>query len=516
MTIKSLVAVKQLTAAISLMGLPLLPATVWANDAQYERVPDSAAAQQATTVQSTTVQSTTAPASAAPASAAQTLTPSSADPAETSAQWAQWLMLSVSALPSQQSLTYRAEAAGYQRLSDSQSRYLPELNMSFEDRDSSTYSFGVSQTLDWSGKRTAQSALAKGREAGEILAIEQAREQALADALTAQVDFTAAEQRLALAQQQQAGWAQLRAIAQQRLRAGDLQPLDAQLAYLTQAQWLPELAAQRANQQSATARLSQALNTQSPSFNLPSLRSWAALGKSASMDESIQTLAQQSPSVLAAHQVWQQAKRVEVLADHERNVDPTLGLSANREGDEDYLSLDISLPLSLNPRRSAALKAAQSRSLELEVRWRDSVRLASSELESKLETARVQQSFWLQWQDLTDGRGAKSAHLLAEKFGSGDMSTRDYVFGMQQRNDALVAGIELARQAQRSWVAWLLSSQQIEGWLQQLAQAPITNNESSALDNGVSGQPPITSAAPILSAEERSAAQRAASVKEYQ
>jgi len=475
MRIKPSVAVKKLAAAISLIGLPLLPVPVWADS----NVP--------------------------------TLTPSASTSAmsrpriamQPTAQWAQWLMHTVSLLPSQQSLTYRAQAAAYQRLSESQSRYSPELNMSYENREISTYSFGVSQTLDWSGKRTAQTAVAVGREAGEALAIEQAREQALADALTAQIDFSAAQQRLVLAQEQQAGWARLRRITEQRQRAGDLQPLDAQLAYLTQAQWLPELAAQRANQQSAMAQLKQALNTESPLFSLPAQRSWAALAKRASRLESIQVLAQQSPRTLAAHQTWQQAKRVEQLADRERNVDPTLGLSANREGDEDYLALDIAMPLSLNQARSAALKSAQSRSLELEVRWRDSVRVASSELAAKLEIAQLQQSQWQQWQALTEGRGAQSAHLLAEQFDSGDMATRDYVFGMQQRNDALVAGVELARQAQSSWVAWLLDTQQVEVWLQQLAQAPA--NTFSALD---AGAPVQQEATPAYKARH--------SIKEYQ
>jgi len=479
MRIKSCAAVKNLTAAISLMGLPLLPAQVWADN---------------------TVPALTTSASATSGMAMQP-----------SAQWAQWLMQTVSFLPSQQALTYRAQGAAFQRLSDSQSRYNPELNMSYENREISTYSFGVSQTLDWSGKRTAQTAVAVGREVGEALAIEQAREQALADALMAQIDFNAAQQRSALAQEQQAGWARLRRIAEQRQRAGDLQPLDAQLAYLTQAQWLPELAAQSANQQSATARLRQALNTESPRFSLPAQGTWAALAKRASRLESILTLAQQSPNALAAHQTWQQAKRAEVLADRERNVDPTLGLSANREGDEDYLALDIAMPLSLNQARSAALKAAQSRSLELEVRWRDSVRVASSELAAKLETARLRQSLWQQWQVLTEGRGAQSAYLLAEQFGSGDMATRDYIFGMQQRNDALVAGIELARQAQRSWVVWLLDTQQVEGWLQQLAQAPANTLSALDIDAAVA---PITSIATTLSAEGYASAQRAP-VKEY-
>jgi len=379
-------------------------------------------------------------------------------------QWAQWVLTQVEKQPGQQALIERRIASDFDRQANSQPLYNPTLDLDYSDKVDEEYGIAVSQTIDWSGKQGASSVLASASFARDNEEIAQAKQAALADALNALIEFDAAQTLMSVAQQQDEILTDLGHVIAKRQQAGDLGQLDVELGYLSLSESLQNIGDVESAYYQAQAALKDALAVEAPAVSLPSNTLW---------QQSIPTGAlaigvEKNADVALARQLMMQSQAQAELARLNKKVDPTLGFGVGKDGDDDVLGFRLSIPLNFRNTYSAEHEAAQRRVLERELLWRDTARRTKNALVQKRDTYMQYTKRWQRWESLTNKRINRSEILLRKQWQAGDISTSDYLFALQQRADAITAGISLQTAMKKSWVSWLLATGQVDRWLSAL------------------------------------------------
>ena len=110
--------------------------------------------------------------------------------------------------------------------------YNPALELEVEDADSETRAIGISQTLDWGGKRRARTAVAESETRSveaDFLAV---RWQVASDLLAALAYYQTESDRSALASVRAGTMQDFAELAEQRFEAGDISQIELDLAVL--------------------------------------------------------------------------------------------------------------------------------------------------------------------------------------------------------------------------------------------------------------------------------------------
>ncbi|MCU7959213.1 MAG: TolC family protein, partial [gamma proteobacterium symbiont of Bathyaustriella thionipta] len=146
-----------------------------------------------------------------------------------------WVKQKLLQNPSMQAAHASLDAARSRLRAADQPLFNPELELDYENADVSTYSGGVSQTIDWSDKRAARSSMADY----ELLSANAsliARRQTLATALLkALMDWHSANERLSISQKQADLIRRSVKLAERRRKAGDINQADLGLTRMVSA-----------------------------------------------------------------------------------------------------------------------------------------------------------------------------------------------------------------------------------------------------------------------------------------
>ena len=144
----------------------------------------------------------------------------------------QFVQSVVESNPRVQAARAALEASGAFRDAASRPLYNPELSVDAENTDVETRTVGISQTLDWGGKRKARAAVAESDRLvveAEYLA---ARWDITVELLDGLAQHQTGEERDALAESRQQRMDEFAALAQRRFDAGDLAQVELDLARL--------------------------------------------------------------------------------------------------------------------------------------------------------------------------------------------------------------------------------------------------------------------------------------------
>ena len=294
-------------------------------------------------------------------------------------------------------------------------------------------------------------------------------EDKLAQALFAYVEYSKEKQLLTIAQQQEQLLSQFSDDIKVREKLGDVSGMDAEMAYLSITQNLQQISLSEVRYLKSLSTLNEALNVTINSQSIdyqPDLLIWENnLLKS--------TLEKQLTSGLKKQ--WyekqlEQSQRLSEVAKQESKSNPTIGLGIGREGSENSLTLDFSIPLNINNNYSADYRAALQQVSKSEFELAEQRRISEKQITQAFENYIELKKRVIKWRKLTTQRVKGSKQVLTKLWQSGDIKTADYLFALQQRTDSMISNVELSSQMQAAWIEWLQLTSQVESWLKHLAK----------------------------------------------
>lgn len=340
--------------------------------------------------------------------------------------------------------------------------YNPELEFEAEDSDSKTRALGLSQTLDWGGKRSARLTVAEAERRSVEADVSNVRWQVAVELLSALADYQTASEINALAAIRVATMHDFAAVSRRRFDAGDISQIKLDLAVLAYTQ---------ARMQLATAATGFAESKQSVAnlvFNVPETR-WpsidAELAPPKIGSDSAEDLVMTLPHVRAAQlQVKVASARVS-LRERERRVDPTLTLRGGKEDDETLVGVNVTIPLPVRNSFRHEVTAASAERRQAQQVLSDVSRRAYTRFLGAQERYRISQGAWQDWQETGDVSLQSQGALLRRLWEAGELSTTDYLIQLRQTLDTEESALELRRAMWRAWFEWMTASGQIESWL---------------------------------------------------
>ena len=338
--------------------------------------------------------------------------------------------------------------------------YNPELNAEYEDGEDRTHSIGINQTIDLGGKRGARERAASFETQSTMESLALIRQGVLAELFLALGMVDVATEQLRIADERKALMERLRTLADERRQAGDLNQIEielARLAYAEAALLRSQAAAQQVTAEQALARVAG-----------PDLAAYPPLPKAympVTLNEpAVNAILNELPSIRAARARVAAARAVIDLRRRERRPDPTVGLYAGREGDEDLIGIRFSIPLPVRNSFRAEVDAASADLEALDQSAANDYRQLRAELlaaQQRYELARVA---WDDWQRLGAGSLSNQMEMLERLWRAGEINTTDYLVQLQQTLDTRVAASEQRGVVWQSWIAWLAVSGQVDDW----------------------------------------------------
>lgn len=377
--------------------------------------------------------------------------------------WAIALLETVSQMPRMQAIESNLSASRYMGKAGTMPVYNPELDASYDDKVEKEYALSLIQTLDWSGKRTARKNVAGAEVQVAFYQFRSEKEQILADSLRSLNLHEAAVQTLDLVEQQVASMKQLVDVVDQRHEAGDLGMLDVELARFSYAETLYQLAQAQSDYRNSIAEVDAQLGglqlTSLPEFD------WTDNPSGTSLKNYLLDL----PSVRRANAQLEAASKAVEVAESESKADPTFGIGTGRDGDETVVQMSVSIPLNVRNRFTNEIRAKQQDAITAELTYINERRVALSRLTAASESYQVFLNNWRRWQQLVATEFDQNNELLQQLWVTGEIETATYVFGQQQRTQAMLAGIEFQHGLFEAWIDWLETSGQVDRWLNGLA-----------------------------------------------
>jgi cobalt-zinc-cadmium efflux system outer membrane protein len=340
--------------------------------------------------------------------------------------------------------------------------YNPELELEAEDADSKTRALGLSQTLDWGGKRRARLTVAEAERRSVEADVSSVRWQVAVELLSALSDYQTESEVNALAAIRVATMQDFAAVSRRRFDAGDISQIELDLAVLAYTQARMQLATAAAD----FAESKQAVT--SLVFNVPETR-WPSLGAefappstgSVTAEDLVLTL----PHVRAAQQQVEAASARVSLRERERRVDPTLTLRGGKEDDETLVGLNVTIPLPIRNSFRHEVTAASAERRQAQQVFSDVARRAYTRFLGAQERYRISQGAWQDWRETGDVSLQSQGALLKRLWEAGELSTTDYLVQLKQTLDTEESALELRRSMWGAWFEWMTASGQIESWL---------------------------------------------------
>ena len=340
-----------------------------------------------------------------------------------------------------------------------QALYNPELEFEYEDATDITKSVGVSQTLDWNGKRRV-----RDRASGESMraasaALAAARQELLAELLEKLSGVKVTADVARLSKRRVVLLNEFVTLAKRRYAAGDVGQSDVDLAHL---------ALSEASMQSATL-LSDAAEAESRLAALfqPATFTWPPLPV-LPLDVSAfdnKALLERHPVLRRAAAEAAAAKANVSIAQRDSRPDPTLGLHGGREDDDTLVRLTVSIPLFVRNTYRAEVDAANAEALRAQQVYRSKLRRARGELQAAAKRYQATRSALHDWENSGQHRLRGRIALLKQLWEAGEVGTIDYLVQLQQTLDTQIAATTLRAAVWEAWIRWLSASGQIEYWL---------------------------------------------------
>ncbi|NQD37930.1 TolC family protein [Permianibacter sp. IMCC34836] len=349
----------------------------------------------------------------------------------------------------------RVDAAG-------QSLYNPELSLDSESGLEERREIGVAMAIDWSGKVAARERVAQAEYDSTLAEWQAALQQVAADWLREVVAYQAAQEQTSLGHERVELMTRFAELAGRRLRAGDINQIERDLAELALQDALAQLAELEAEQ----ARAEQSLRALgSDTVALPTLM--ATLPSTATVQVDDGKLAQHV-LLRQANQSAQAATARIRVAERERRPDPVLSLTSGTvEADglrDNIVGVNVSIPLPIFNSYRAEVTAAQADAEQANALLDEMRRRLRAEAYQATVRYNALLTAWQRWQQSPASRVTARADLLQRMWEAGELSSADYLVQLNQTLDTSARGRQLNAQVWQAWLDWLQTAGEFLGW----------------------------------------------------
>jgi cobalt-zinc-cadmium efflux system outer membrane protein len=384
--------------------------------------------------------------------------------------WLPGLMQDFNALPEVRAQEVRRSQALMKINAADQAVYNPELGIGYQNASEDTYSLDISQTIDWGDKRGAATRQAQLEAEILISDIALERSQMLANSVQALVEQSQASKALQFQQQQLKSAKSQFDIAQQQMQVGELSAVELQLIQLDVASKAADYAVAELASITADAEVLMLLGSNDKPFS-GFLDALTVATMSTQIDPEL-------PALKSAYQQVLLAKVAATQVKANAAADPTISLSAEREGEENKLGIGLSIPLQFRNNYSDTLAVASQEIAVAEQTYlaRERV-LIQQQKKFNLSLPRLTERYQ-EWRELVFHSGQEAASALGQQWQAGDINTSDYLQSQRQLSSSFLAGLSLETALYSSWLEWMGASGQLEVFLS--AQLPVATNNGSA------------------------------------
>lgn len=336
--------------------------------------------------------------------------------------------------------------------------YNPEIEGGFEqfkrdERRPSKYDFGVSLTVDVSGKQSARGRQGSGQAEAAAADAQLARLDVGKRLLNAIAAVAAGRERLINAQQQREAAREFSTVASKSFRAGDVGKPDTDIALLSELDAESEYRAAEADAFTAEAELRQLCGCDVASVpDLPH----SPPAPAELQPQETERYVDSSLQLLAARGRVNAAQGEFDLASRNRIPDPTISMGVGEDGGEQLYRLTLSIPIPVLNTGEAEARAANrglaASQLDLSAARREAeARLRSTY--SRYVTAFANLQNWrARGADAVAARFEQLRRLLR----AGDLQTTDYLVQLRETLVAAARGIEAEKSAWAAYADWLL------------------------------------------------------------
>ena len=337
----------------------------------------------------------------------------------------------------------------------------PELEIGAERTDIETYTLGLSQTVDWHNKQSAQEKVVETELAHASASAMALRFDMSTNLLKAIGDIASYQLITALSNERVKSYERFTRLAQQLHQAGDISPAELELARLSLSEAIMQHAA---NGSDLIAARSQFFELSG--FELEgNVKFPETLPVKLPSDHDQEPLLQKHPQVKVAHLASLISRQKIAFAKQDRKPDPTFGITAGREGKEDLLGVSFSMPLQVRNDYGHQVDIAAAESLQSEKNALQIFRLLQAKLKASRDRYELIGKAWFLWESKGRKSLSNQLELLELQWKSGEINTTDYLLQLQQTLDTQIAGVELKNKFWNAWVDWLSASGRVTQWL---------------------------------------------------
>ena len=377
--------------------------------------------------------------------------------------------------PAVQSAQARVDAAEAQASAAGRPLYNPDLELAAENADVNTRSIGISQQIDWSGKRRARETAATADVRAVVAERDEVRQRVALDWLRGFAGFQVATDQAAVGAERVGLLDAFAALAERRFRVGDIPVLERDLA---------NLAAQEARAQQAELVADQAKARQTlvgvggRSDALPPLPNILPPAADASM---VTAQLANLPALRRAQAETDAAQARITVAERDRRPDPTILLAGGRVTDGPFhdrlIGVAVKIPLFVRNSYSAEVTAARSNADAVDATRRDLTLRATAEVEQAASSYDALREAWLAWEQSRAPSATERAALLQKLWEAGEISTADYLVQLKQSLDTELTAIGLRARVWQAWADWLGASGGLASWLGVTDDFPTTSKD---------------------------------------
>ncbi len=340
--------------------------------------------------------------------------------------------------------------------------YNPELEADYEDVDVETYAIGISQAIDWGGKRDAAFAVSSAEKTAENASYEQTRNDIASSILLNLSDYWAAQAIVRLRSVNKSLMHDFSRQAAMRYQAGDIMRVEyetAQLAYAEARMRLAEAEASTTTLANNLIAFGAPLNP----ISWPSLPS--RLPENPMGPDQIRLIVDLLPVVRSAKAEVQAASSAVDLAKANKRPDPTIGIRAGEEDNESLIGVSFSIPIFVRNNFDDAVMAAVSARSRSEAEAGNVERLARANLTAALLRYSTMSKAWHEWESVSSVSMDSQAKVLTQLWEARELSMGEFLLQYRQNLEVQSTAEELRQTLWSAWINVLQQSNQAERWL---------------------------------------------------
>ena len=365
--------------------------------------------------------------------------------------------------PALQAAAAALEAARAQERQADRPLYNPNLGFDAEKASSRTYQAGLSQTVDWAGKKKAAYAASGARRIAVENDYQITRNDLTSQILTLLSRYWSAVDFQRLASSTADLMRDFAAQAKRRYDAGDMTQVEYETAVLAYAEV-------RMRQAEVGANLS-AIIRELVTLGAPeNLRTWPRIPgtvpalniKTAEAEQLIAGL----PQVGAAYALVASADAEVDLAKRMKKPDPTIGLRLGEEDDDSLIGFSFSIPLYVRNTFNEDLLASIALRSQARADAANIERDARARLLVAMEIYTSMRAGWMVWEEAGASSIERRSEALRKLWDAREINMSEFLLQVRQTLDTRTTAFELRATVWQAWIEYLNASSQVEYWLE--------------------------------------------------